>query len=119
MHMIMFVLDDPDRLDEVLDAWSELGVSGVTIVESTGVVRHRGLHVGSPFMAGINRLVRRDQESHITLFTIVKGEAVVRECIQAIERIVGDLKQPYTGVMAAWPVSIVKGVPDPTLDTEV
>ncbi len=118
MHMLMFVLDDPNRLDEVLDAWEALHVSGVTIVESTGIVRHRGLHAGSPLMAGFNRLLHSDQEGHYTLFTIVKGEQTVRACIQAAEALVGNLKEPNTGVMAAWPVTIVKGVPDPSLDTE-
>lgn len=39
MYMLMFILDDPNYLDEVLDAWEEVGVSGVTIVESTGMAR--------------------------------------------------------------------------------
>lgn len=119
MHMLMFVLDDPNYLEEVLDAWEEVGVSGVTIVESTGMARIRiDKMVGSPLMAGINRLMHSDQEGHYTLFTIVKGEAVVRRCIEAAEKIVGNLSTPNSGVMAAWPVSIVKGVPDPNLNTE-
>ena len=36
MYMVMFILDDPDRLDAVLDAWAKIGVSGTTIVESAG-----------------------------------------------------------------------------------
>ena len=119
MHMLMFVLDNPDYLDEVLDAWDEIGVSGVTIVESTGITRYRQAKlVGNPLMAGINRLMNSAEEGHYTLFTIVKGEAVVRQCIEASEKIVGNLLDPNTGVLAAWPLSIVKGVPDPQLNTE-
>ncbi len=119
MHMLMFVLDDPNHLDPVLDAWEAVGVSGVTIVESTGMARHKRANmVGSPLMAGFNRLMQSDQEGHYTLFTIVKGEQVVRECIRAAEKVVGNLKTPNSGVMAAWPLTIVKGVPDPSLDTE-
>lgn len=119
MHMLMFVLDNPDYLDEVLDAWEEIGVSGVTIVESTGITRYRQAKlVGTNLMAGINRLMNSAEEGHYTLFTIVKGEAVVRQCIEASEKIVGNLLDPNTGVLAAWPLSIVKGVPDPQLNTE-
>ncbi len=32
MHMIMLVLDDPNRLDEVLEAWGSAGVSGAMIL---------------------------------------------------------------------------------------
>jgi len=34
--MVMFVLQDTDRLDGVLDAWRAIGVSGVTIIETIG-----------------------------------------------------------------------------------
>lgn len=119
MHMLMFVLDNPDHLDEVLDAWEAIGVTGVTIVESTGISRYRKTQmIGHPLMAGINRLTQSPEEGHLTLFTIVKGETKVRQCIEAVEAIVGNLLEPDTGVLAAWPLSIVKGVPDPALNTE-
>jgi nitrogen regulatory protein PII len=113
MHMLFFVLDDPARLDEVLDAWDAIGVTGVTIIESSGINRRkRARQVGTPFMAGINRLMSSQQESHYTLITIVKGEEVVSKCITAVEEIVGDLNLPNSGVLAAWPLPMVKGVPE-------
>ena len=118
MHMLMFVLDNPEHLDDVLEAWDNVGVSGVTIIESTGIARRQAKLAGATFMAGLNRLVYSDHEGHFTLFTIVKGEAVVRECIRAAEKIVGNLATEESGVMAAWPLSIVKGVPDPDMNTE-
>jgi hypothetical protein len=118
MHMVMFVMDDPAYLDDVLEAWEGIGVSGVTIIESTGMSRHRARMVGTPIMGGINRLMHSDEEGHLTLLTIVKGADVVRECIEVAEKIVGSLYDPQTGVIAAWPLSIVKGVPDPSLNTE-
>jgi hypothetical protein len=113
MYMVMFVLDDPELLDNVLDAWDEIGVSGVTYVESTGINRRRlARQVGTPFMAGINRLMTGNQENHFTLFTIVRSERVVQECLDAAESIVGNLLTPNSGVLAAWPLPIVKGVPE-------
>lgn len=113
MHMVMFVLDDPDILDKVLDAWDAIGVSGVTIIESTGINRRaKARQVGAPFMAGINRVMGSAMEGHYTLFTIVKGEPMVDACIRAAESVVGDLDQPDSGVLAAWPLTNVKGVPD-------
>jgi len=112
MYMILFVLDNPEYLDEVLDAWDEIGVSGVTIIDSTGINRRRhALQVGTPFMAGINRILSGDLETHNTLFTIVQNETIVQECIVAAEGIVGDLNQPNSGVLAAWQIPIVKGIP--------
>ena len=111
MHMVLFVLDNPERLNDVLDAWDKIGVSGVTIIESTGINRLRRAHqVGSPFMAGINRLMSGDQEMHYTLLTIVRSETRVQQCVNAAEAIVGDLSEPNTGVLATWPLDYVKGV---------
>ncbi|MCC7129638.1 MAG: hypothetical protein IT297_04490 [Anaerolineae bacterium] len=112
MYMVMMVLDDPNRLDEMLDAWETVGVSGVTIIESTGINRRRRQRLaGSVLMAGFNRLISSSDESHFTLFVIVPDESLVQACLEAAEKVVGDFDQPNTGVLAAWPVSYVKGVP--------
>ena len=113
MHMVMFVLDNPDLLDQVLEAWEAIEVSGVTIIESTGINRRaKARQVGAPFMAGINRMMSSSMEGHYTLFTIVKGREMVEACVQAAESVVGDLNHPNSGVLAAWPLTDVKGVPD-------
>jgi nitrogen regulatory protein PII len=111
MYMVMMVLDDPDKLDDVLDAWCEVNVSGVTIIESTGIQRRRAKNIKVPFRYNFTRMAPRIEEGHFTLFTVVPTEEYVHACIQAAEKIVGDLNQPNTGIFAAWPLDIVKGVP--------
>lgn len=112
MYMVMFVLDDPDRLDEVLLAWEGAGVQGATIIESTGYNRRKwARQVGTPMMAGFNRLLQGSQEGHYTLFSLVRNEATVAACVAATEAVVGSLDGPNTGVLAAWPLSIVHGLP--------
>ena len=111
MFMMMFVLDDPNQLDAVLDVWHAEGVNGATIVESTGINRRRRARlVGTTIMAGINRLMSSDEENNYTLFAIVQDESVVSRCLAAAESVVGDLNEPNTGVFAAWPVAVIKGV---------
>lgn len=112
MYMVMFVLDDPNQLDAVLDAWEASGVSGVTIIESTGINRRRrARQVGTAFMSGMNRIIGDTQESHYTLYVIVPEASQVQTCITAAEEVVGDLQQPNTGVLAAWELTTARGVP--------
>lgn len=111
MYMLMFVLDNPNLLDQVLDAWEAIGVRGVTIIESSGINRRRAQRVGTPFMLGFHRLIESSREGHYTLLTIVESEEIIQPCIEATEAIVGDLSQPNTGILAAWPVPLVKGAP--------
>ncbi|MEJ5199327.1 MAG: hypothetical protein WHX53_10425 [Anaerolineae bacterium] len=110
MYMVMLVLDDPARLDAVVEAWAATGVSGATIVESTGIYRHRAarrqVHARYVFRSGA-----AEEFGNVTLFAIVPDEAMARQCLAAAESVVGDLDGPDTGVLAAWPLTLVKGVP--------
>ncbi len=112
MYMVMFVLDDSSHLDDVIQAWQEIGVTGVTLMESTGAYRHQMLtHLGARHLFALPRMVDAGRASH-TLFTIVPDRTVVEQCAAAVERIVGSLDQPDTGVLAAWELDVVRGVPD-------
>ena len=111
MHMVMLVLDIADRLDAVLDAWSAAGVRGATIAETTGVHRRRGRrgHVAARYALG--GMAPRGEEGNYTLWAIVPDEETARRCLVAAEGVVGDLDEPNTGVLAAWPLAFVKGAP--------
>ena len=106
-YKILFVLDDPERLNEILEAWESVGIGGVTILESTGLHRMRRQFLP---MRYVSALVHQE-ESHLTLMAIVEDEAQVQAALQAAESIVGDLSGPNTGIFAAWPLSVVKGLP--------
>ena len=113
MLQLWLVLDNPALLDEVLSAWSDVGVRGITIFESTGVhrVRSRASRQDAPFMLGFSRLLRTDQVGHTTLFAVVPDMEIVERLVAATEQIVGDLSQPNTGVLFAVPVAAAWGLP--------
>ncbi len=112
MHIVMYVLDDPDKLDAVLEAWDAVGVGGVTIIESSGIHRRQEKqHRRIPIRFGFEQLAERNERGNYTLLTMVQGEAVVEQCVAAVERVVGDLSEPNTGVLAAWPLAVVRGIP--------
>jgi hypothetical protein len=98
MYMVMFVLDDPGRLDAVLQAWEEAGSRGATILESTGIQRRRKKILP---MRYVFQTVGNIEESHYTLLAIVESDEVVRACLQATERLVGELDNPRTPVIAS------------------
>jgi len=108
MFMVMLVLDDNTQLDQVLEAWAKLGVSGVTILESTGLHRKRRKHIPMRYLYGDKSL---EECGNSTLFVLVKQEALIGECLKAAEKIIGNLDEPNTGVFAAWPLTFSKGIP--------
>ncbi|MGB4595790.1 MAG: hypothetical protein WBI14_07785 [Anaerolineaceae bacterium] len=105
MHMIFFVLDDPDKLIDILTAWENVGITGVTILESTGFHRVTRRAFPMRYMPAFYG----NEDSHQTLMAIVRDEAVISSCLEATEKIVGDLNSPNTGIFTAWPLSIIKG----------
>jgi len=109
MYMVLFVLDDPALLDEMLDAWYGIGVGGTTILESTGIFRHRTKRLNIPTRYNLPR-VSSNIEGNYTLLSIVPDEETVFRCRDAAEKVVGNLDHPNTGVFAAWPLFTVKGV---------
>jgi hypothetical protein len=110
--MVLFVLDDPERLDELLDAWQDAGITGVTIVESTGLYRRRAQMVGARYAIGFPRIVERIEQGHYTLFVIVRDAAEASRCLAAAEAVVGNLDEHHTGVFASWDLAHAKGVID-------
>lgn len=119
MYAILFVLDDPNLLDDLLTAWEKVGIRGVTIIESTGWQRRRlqnrllGARFDFASLSGAGRM-----ENHITLFVVVENRGIVQQCLKVTETIVGDLDLPNTGILTAWPLEVVKGLPNNNPETE-
>lgn len=117
MYAIMFVLDNPNNLDKILEAWQNAGISGVTIIESTGVHRRAIQKQRIPMRFQFLPLSVGIEEGNITLLTVVPNKELIQACEKATESIVGDLNDPDTGILFAWPLDYVKGVPnDPRMD---
>jgi hypothetical protein len=113
MYMLMLILADCGCLDALLDAWEAVGIRGITIVESTGIQRRRVQRARVPLRFDFAALVHTDQQGHYTLFAIVADEEMARRGLTAAESVLGDLDEPDTGVLTAWPLALVKGVPSP------
>ena len=113
MYMILFVLHDPDNLDAVLTAWNEAGVSGITILPSTGLARFRAKGAWRddlPLIPSLEDFHEHTERLNRTLMTIVKDDATVDKVVAATEQVIGDLDLPNTGIMAVLPVAMAFGL---------
>ncbi len=114
-QMVVLVLDDLEKCPVVFDAWEDVGVSGITILESTGLGRLRRLFGAIsdnlPLMPNITDLLQSREEHHRTLFTLVDDETMVDKIIIATESIIGDLEEANKGILFVIPVLRVVGIP--------
>jgi len=113
MFFILFVLDDPEKLEDLLCAWEEAGAVGVTIFVSTGMGRllqYNCVRDDLPLIPSLSDLERRIEETHRTLFTVVDNQEIIDKLIAGTQRVVGELTGPDTGFLVVLPVAQVYGL---------
>ena len=113
MKMILFILNDPAKVQDILDAWKEAGAGGATVLFSTGMGRisqAAALRDDLPLMPSPSDFFAVDERLSRTLFTIVKDDDTVRRILAATRSVVGDLDQPETGLLVVLPVDQTEGL---------
>ena len=113
-YLVIFVVDEVEHCPALFDAWEEIGVTGVTILESIGLGRVRraaGYRDDLPLMPSIRSLLQTQEEHHRTLMVLIKEEATIDKLIAATENVIGDLNEPNKGVLMVRPVLRVVGIP--------
>lgn len=113
MYMVLFVLHDTSKLDQILDAWNAAGVAGITVYLSTGLARmrnRRALWGEVPLIPSLEDFVRHEENTNRTLITIVETDELVDKVVEATQKITGDLNLPHTGMLAVLPVARAYGL---------
>ncbi len=112
MFLVLFVLNDPDRLEPLLDAWEGVGVGGVTILHSSGLgrIRKNLFRDDLPLVPSLGDLLEHDEILHRTLFSVVNDMTVVDQLVTVTQQVVGDLSAPETGLLVVLPVAQVYGL---------
>ena len=107
MQLLLFVLNKEEHLDEILELFLELDISGATILDSVGMGRILAHDI--PIFAGFRNLMQESRPGNKTLFTIVDDEKVSM-VVKGIEQICGSLDEPGAGILITIPVGQVKGL---------
>ncbi|OQA40939.1 MAG: hypothetical protein BWY52_02740 [Chloroflexi bacterium ADurb.Bin325] len=110
-NMVILVLDDVARLEEVMDAWRAAGSRGITILESSGMARLKAMMRDDlPLFPSLSNLLQGRTVHHRTLFTVLGDDIDVEAFFDATEAVLGPLDTPHTGIIFALPVSSSRGL---------
>lgn len=111
-YLVVLVIDDPDDCSPVLESWEAVGVTGVTILESTGLGRMKraGLRDDLPLMPSVRDLFQSKEVHHRTLLSVVENQETVDKMVVVAKQIMGDLERGHTGIMFVLPVLQVFGL---------
>ena len=109
MYLLIIILDDLERLPDLLAAWRAIRV-GATLVNSQGGYRVSNWldRVG---LSGVNRLLQgtRVHEQRL-LLSVIEDDDLLEKAITEAERVMEGFDRPNSGIAFALPVSRTLGL---------
>ena len=108
MELLIAVINDVDRIDEVLAGFLEIGITGATVLDSEGM--GRVLSHDIPIFAGLQTLISRSRPQNRTLFSVINEPEKVDQAIALLQDVCGRFDDPATGIAFTIPVHRVVGL---------
>lgn len=111
MELLVFVLNDHEKLDAVLTELEHSGVAGGTVIDSTGMAKV--LHHDEEdvlFFGAIRGILNSTTRAKSNTILMVIEKEQVQPAVEAIERVVGDLNHKNVGIVFTIPVGYTKGI---------
>lgn len=108
MTLLVFICNQPDKLEEVLEGFVEIGVTGATVIDSVGMGRILSAEV--PIFAGFSSMFRGASAVNKTVFSVIDEPEKIHEAYAIIEEAVGSLAEPGAGIVFTIPIDNVRGL---------
>lgn len=108
IQALFVVIDDPDRLDQVLEILLECEIRGATIIESQGMAKVLSDHV--PIFFGLRGLSLNEHESNKTIFALSRHPEKIDQAIERISAMFHGFEEAFTGMMFVVPVTKAIGL---------
>lgn len=108
MQLLVAVINQEEKLEEVLSGFLEIGVTGATVLSSEGMGRLLSAEV--PIFAGLEAFARRTRPRNQTLFSVIEDEAKAERALALLQEVCGSFDSPATGIAFTIPVTRVIGL---------
>jgi nitrogen regulatory protein P-II 1 len=108
MQLLIAVINQEEKLDQILAGFLELGITGATVIRSEGMGRVLSHDV--PIFAGLQTLFARARPQNQTIFSVIRDDAKVLGAIALLQEVCGNLEDPATGIAFTVPVGQVFGL---------
>jgi nitrogen regulatory protein PII len=105
-YLVVLIVENIEHCPEILDAWEEAGVLGVTILASTGLgkIRRAGLREDIPLMPSLQDLFVSEEVQNRILMSVVDSQEMVDRLVIIAQKVIGSLEDPHTGFLFVVPV---------------
>jgi nitrogen regulatory protein P-II 1 len=106
-RLLIAVVNDPEKIDEILSGFLEMGVTGATVIGSEGMGRLLSHDI--PIFAGLQTLIAGSRPQNRTIFSVVPQDRL-DDALAVLQEVCGNLASPATGIAVVVPVDRVVGL---------
>ena len=107
LRLLVAVINDREKLDDILSGFLELGITGATIVNSEGMGRMLSHDI--PIFAGLQTLISGSRPQNRMVLSLIPLDKV-GPAIALLQEVCGNLDDPATGIVLTIPVDTVHGL---------
>lgn len=108
MQLLIAVINQEEKMEEILSGFLEIGITGATLVNSEGMGRLLASEV--PIFAGLPALAGRTRPRNQTLFSVIDSDEKVDAALALLQEVCGSFDTPATGIAFTIPVNRVLGL---------
>lgn len=110
-NLLVLVIDDPEVEPDILTAWEDAGVPGVTVLDTQGSRRDDdATRDDLPLIVSLRSVLSSEESNNRTLFSVIDNDAVLEKAVAVAQAIIGDFQDRHTGIMFVVPVSRAWGI---------
>ncbi|MCJ7579625.1 MAG: hypothetical protein MUP98_03715 [Candidatus Aminicenantes bacterium] len=107
MKLLVLILNKVEKLEEVLEGFLEVGVTGATIIDSIGMGHVISEEV--PIFAGLRFMFAGAKPHNKMIFSVITDNKI-DPVINILKKILGDLGQPGTGIVFTIQIDSAEGL---------
>jgi nitrogen regulatory protein P-II 1 len=114
-QLVVLIINDPAKADDVLNAWIEAGVTGASSIDAYGAGRllPGDFREDLPLMPSLADMLHGREEHNRLIFSVVADDFDVDRLVAGAEALVGKLSDPHTGILFTVPVTQAWGLRPP------
>ncbi|HZK23693.1 MAG TPA: hypothetical protein VFC62_06270 [Atopostipes sp.] len=112
MNVLVIVLNKTEYLNEILDAFVEIGLTGATIIDSQGMgsAMTEVENTDEPFYGVLKTMFDDSRPYNKTIFTVIQDEPLLEKAVTIVKEIMEDIHKPGVGIMFTVPLGNTYGM---------
>jgi len=113
MNVLVVVLNHEEHVRILLERFPEIDVRGATVISSTGMGQLLAADV--PIFSTLSKLLSgaSNRVENSTIFSVIRTEETLEKAIALVHEVVGDMKNPGSGILFVVPVTRIEGLAAP------